>query len=190
MKVLDAGTETMSNVDALKWMQKKREQYAKEDAEEKANGRKPTPRPKAFMKALERHERELKNPVKYPYKRNPSAYLKVDDGETLRKFDDLMCAKVIDPLSEPYRERCENKEMTLEELDKTLGKEQDSKCLSEMELLMIHNHAPQCVEMLQPMLENAEERFTAEEQQLIVDAIMEVYRNEETAGETGEEAAG
>ena len=41
---------------------------------------------------------------------------------------------------------------------------------------MIYTHAPTCVEMLQPMIENVEERFTAEEQELLVEVIIQTFR--------------
>ena len=66
--------------------------------------------------------------------------------------------------------------MSKEQIDKEFAAEQEKKCLTEPELLMIYNHAPICVEMLQPMIENVEERFTPEEQEMLVEVIIKTLR--------------
>lgn len=181
MKVLDAGTDTMSNIDVLKWMKEKREQHAKEDAEDKRAGLPKQKRPQNFMKALDKHEKELKS-KKYPYTKNPKAY---SGYEAMELFDNRVIDEIIEPLGEKYR----GNGHTEEELENTLGKEQEEKSLTETELLTIMNHAPKNVEMLKPMIENVEERYTQEELEKIVDCVWEVYRyNEERPLE--EEEAG
>lgn len=175
MKVLDAGTEPMSNVDVLNWMKDKRKQHAEEDAADKKKGKKPSPRPENFMRSLKKHETALKS-NDYPYTKNPTAYAGKDGAvDAMTKFDTMITEKICFSLEDKYR----GKGMTIEELDKTLGKEQEEKSLTEPEHLMIMNLAPQCVEMLQPMIENVQDRFTAEEQQIIVDCIIECYRCDE-----------
>ena len=44
---------------------------------------------------------------------------------------------------------------------------------------MIHNHAPSCLDMLQPMIEWVEERFTDEEQLVLFECVREVFRVDE-----------
>lgn len=185
MKVLDAGDHPLSNADVLDWVKRKRAQHAAEDAEDKARNSKgssssstmsPTLRPKNFMRMLDRTERELASD-KYPYTKNPSAYSGEARKVAFQKFA-LEAENVIqDALQEEWRERARG--MTKEELDKKFEPVQEMKCLTEPEMLMIYNHAPACVEMLQPMIENAEERFTAEEQQMLVDVVMRTLRPDE-----------
>ncbi|KAK4543217.1 hypothetical protein LTR36_005767 [Oleoguttula mirabilis] len=181
MKVIDAGTEPMSNADVLEFFRNTKARIKTEDAEDKAMGIKIKPRPANFLKAMEKHQRELES-NKYPYKKNPKAY---DGYDGMGEFDNLVVQRVILPCSDKYR----GKGMNEEEIEATLGKEHEMKQLTETEHLQIHNNAPQCVEMLQPMIENHEERFTPEEMELIVQAIMEVYRKEEMAGQGGTEGA-
>lgn len=180
MKILDAGTENLSNQDVLQWIKRKREQHAAEDAEDKKKGNRLSKRPQNFLQGLERHERELTS-TKYPYKRNPSAY----DGTyaAMERFDALLAERIAVPLEENYR----GQGMSVEQLEKTLGREQEEKSLTETEHLMIMNLAPTSVEQLQPMIENADDRFTAEELQLIVDTVVEVYRPEEPKAPVMEE---
>ncbi|EMD00735.1 hypothetical protein BAUCODRAFT_61034 [Baudoinia panamericana UAMH 10762] len=127
------------------------------------------------MASLDKHERELKS-NKYPYMRNPSAYPENEKYiESMSRFTSLMTERISYPLEEKYR----GNGMTKEELDRTLGKEQEEKALTETEDLMILNLAPGNVEMLKPMIENIDDRFTEEEQQIIVDCVKEVYRCDE-----------
>lgn len=173
MKILDAGDHPLSNADVLDWIKRKRTQHAAEDAEDKKKGVKPAPRPKNFMIALNRHERELKSD-NYPYVKNPTAY-KSDARHTQFKKFALEAESVIqDHLELEWKERLLH--MTQEQIDKEYALEQDKKCLTEPELLMIYNHAPTCSEMLQPMIENVEDRFSAEEQELLVEVIIKTLR--------------
>lgn len=180
MKIIDAGSEPMSNEDVLEFIKAKTQQYKDDDAQDKADGIPIKPRPKNLLIALEKHKRELESD-KYPYTRNPKAY----DGsyDSMKEFDDLVMKWIILPCTAKYT----NKGFKAEEIDAKLGKDHEMKSLTEMELLQIHNHAPQCAEMLQPMIENWEERFSPEEMDLIVKAIMQAYRKEEP-GAGGEDA--
>ncbi|KAF2766246.1 hypothetical protein EJ03DRAFT_183664 [Teratosphaeria nubilosa] len=171
MKILDAGTEPLSNVDVLRWIKAKREQHAAEDKDDRKANRKPTQRPQNFLDALEKHERVLESNA-YPYTNNPDSY---NNYKAMEELDNKIVDRIISPLNESYR----GSGMTAEELEKTLGKEHEAKSLTETEHLMIYNHAPKAVEMLQPMIENVEERFTAEEQETLVEAIKETYRQSE-----------
>ncbi|KAK4503852.1 hypothetical protein PRZ48_004767 [Zasmidium cellare] len=169
MKILDAGDHMLSNADVLDWMARKRAQHAKEDAEDKKKGVKPAPRPSNFMRALTRHERELKSD-NYPYVKNPSAYEGQARHDTVEKFGLEAENVVMNHLEAEWKDRLAT--MPKDELEKVFAPEQEKKTLTQPELLMIYNNAPTCTEMLQPMIENVEERFTVEEQQLLVDAVM------------------
>ncbi|KAK5714818.1 hypothetical protein LTR17_016995 [Elasticomyces elasticus] len=177
MKILDAGTETISNLDVLAWIASKRAQHTTENAEDKAAGKEASPHPKNFLDSLTKHERELKNAKLYPYSSNPTAYTGGKHYEVMARFDKLLMERVCFPLEDKYKNG--DMGMTTEEVEKALSKEQDEKALTETEQLMLLNHAPSCIEQLQPMVEGCEERFTPEEQQVVVDCIMEVYRVED-----------
>ncbi|KAK1817719.1 hypothetical protein LTR12_007920 [Friedmanniomyces endolithicus] len=187
MKILDAGTQPLSNQDVLTWIASKRAQHVAENSTTKGKGKgkdqQPSTHPSNFLASLTKHERELKDPKKYPYVNNPTAYNGTFDA--MRKFHELLLERIYIPLEDKYRETTT---MTAEEAGKALGKEQDEKTLTDTEQLMLFNHAPQGVEQLQPMVENCEERFTAEEQQVLVDCVMEVYRRDEMGSKGGREA--
>lgn len=172
MKVLDAGTVQLSNADVLKWITKKRTQHAAEDAQDRALGRAQHVRPQNLISALNKHERELSVPNKYPFTRNPTSYSNGKHEQALRDFDKQITETIIFPLEKKFQGRG----MSRAELEKTLGKQQEMKSLTEPELNMILNHAPQNVEVLQPMIEGWAERFTDDELENIVKAVMEVLR--------------
>ncbi|WPH00221.1 Hypothetical protein R9X50_00304400 [Acrodontium crateriforme] len=177
MKILDAGSAAMSNMEVLLWIEEKRAQHSAEDAEARAAKAKPRPRPKNFMDALKKHQRVLKS-KQYPYDQNPDAYSnKTDKYASMRQLDEKICEEIIYPLEEGYK----GNGMKSDELEASLGKEQEAKELTETEHLMIHNLAPKCLEQFQPIIENLDERYTAEEQEKIVEAINSVYRCNEAA---------
>lgn len=179
MKILDAGDHPLSNADVLDWIKRKRTQHSTEDAEDKKKGVKPAPRPANFMKALRRHERELMTD-NYPYVKNPSAYEGTARRTQFEKFV-LEAENVVqDHLEAEWKDRLAG--MTKEQVEKEFAPEQEKKCLTEPELLMIYNHAPMCTEMLQPMIENVEERFTTEEQDLLVEVIIKTLRPDQAIG--------
>ncbi|KAK5115241.1 hypothetical protein LTR62_001441 [Meristemomyces frigidus] len=182
MKVLDAGTENLSNMDVMNWIAAKKAQHAEEDAADKKNKQKFKPRPKKFLKALDRHHREL-NSSKYPYARNPNVY----DGTytAMEKFDMLLTERLCTPLEAKYIDLLTS--MDKDECMKRMEAEQEAKGLTPTEHLMLFNLAPAGVEQLQTMLENCEERFSAEEQQVILDCILEVYRADEPKKTDGDE---
>lgn len=66
-----------------------------------------------------------------------------------------------------------------------LRRRQEMKELSDGELLVLCNLAPTCRELLEPILEDWEERFTAEEMDAIVAVCCEVWRGEELGIEPG-----
>lgn len=176
MKILNAGDHPLSNADVLDWVARKKAQHERDDAEEKAQGHKRSERPKNFMRVLERTERELSSD-KYPYKKNPSAYAGDGRSTAFKEFA-LEVERVIqDALDAEWKDRLAG--MPATQIEKEFEPVQERKCLTHPELLVIYNHAPICVEMLQPMIEAVEERFTPEEQQLIVDVIVKHLRCDE-----------
>jgi DNA-directed RNA polymerase subunit F len=80
-------------------------------------------------------------------------------------------------LLEEWKERLEG--MSKEQIEKELLPLQEKKNLTEPELLVIYNLAPTCVEQVQSMVENSEERFSMEECQAILDVILRVLRPDE-----------
>ena len=172
-EILDAGTVQLSNAEVLNWIRDKRVQHQEEDDDDKKNKRPVTARPKNFLNSLNKHEAELAD-KKYPYVANPGAYQTEKNREdSLRSFDGKVTDEVLLGMrGDKYR----GKGMTLEQIEATLGKEHDKMELTDTELLMIFNHAPQNVEMLQPMIESYDERFTSEELEKIVEIVQEVYR--------------
>ncbi|KAK3086982.1 hypothetical protein LTR53_019931, partial [Teratosphaeriaceae sp. CCFEE 6253] len=107
----------------------------------------------------------------------------------MARLDELLIERICHPLEAKYLSDGERAGLSVEEVEKELGKEQEAKGLTETEHLMLMNHAPKCVEQLVPMVEGCEERFTGEEQQVIVDAVTECYRVDEPreGGGEGEE---
>ena len=171
-KVLDAGTETLSNADVLEWIKSKRAQHAKEDADDKKAGRCKVHRPSNFVSALRKHERELVD-VKYPYVANPGAYEGENRDRSLELFLERCDQDICFPLEEKYKG---GKGLTLKQIQKRLGKEQDKKCFTPSELLMIHNIAPENVSMLETMIDGWQDRFTSEEMEKVVAVVQEVFR--------------
>jgi hypothetical protein len=182
-KVLEM-EQKMSNAEVLDWLKQTRARHAREDAEDKAAGIEPTSRPQNFLDAMTKHERHLKSDA-YPYEKNPSAYAGKNNDISLRKFNDEHFEAIHVPVFEKFKAAIKAKLISKEEGAEEMEKEQLRKEITEEELLMIHNHAPKNVEMLQPMLENWEERYTLEELQVIVDVIKNVYRQDELAGQGG-----
>jgi hypothetical protein len=182
MKILDAGDHPLSNADVLDWVKRKRAQHEKENVEDKTQGLKPGGRPKNFMRMLQRTEREL-SANHYPYAKNPSAYEGDARRASFRKVAMEIETVIQDSLEEEWKDRLP--QMTQEQMDKTYEPVQEKKCLTVPELLMIFNHAPVCVEMLQPMIESVEERFTPEEQQAIIDVIVKNLRCDEGIAQEG-----
>lgn len=179
VKIL-AMDQKMSNAEVLDWMKQTRARHAEEDAEDKAGGKEPTGRPQNFLDAMTKHGRHLKSDA-YPYEKNPSAYAGKNQDISLHKFNDRHFEEIHQPVYEKFKAAIIAKLISPKEGGDKMEEEQLRKEISEEELLMIHNHAPKTVEMLQPMLENVEERYTVEELQIIVDVIKEVYRKDELA---------
>jgi hypothetical protein len=169
----------MTNAEVASFLKKKREQHKQEDDADKANGKAPLERPKNLVKSLDKHERHLNSPH-YPHEKNPSAYA-TDEAraDTFKDFQDKHMQRVQVPLFESFKEKVKAKLMTGQEGKQKLEVEQEKKELTETELLMIENHAPTDVTLLQPMIDNAENRFTPEELQVIVDCVKETWRKDE-----------
>lgn len=176
MKILDAGDHPLSNADVLDWISRKRAQHKTEDAaDKKLHGKnyKPAPRPKNFLTALTRTERELSS-SKYPYTANPTTYAGAKNREEkFKAFALEVEEKMMDSLENGGWE--EGRKWEEEEFKKL----QEMKCLSEMELLMVFNLAPTCAEMLGAAVEGVEERFTTEEQGVLLEIVQRCLRVDE-----------
>ncbi|KAF2480134.1 hypothetical protein BDY17DRAFT_303286 [Neohortaea acidophila] len=174
MKVKDAG-HVMSNAEVAHWISQKRAQHAREDAQDKASGARPTPRPPNFLKSLEKHERHLSSDA-YPYEQNPSAYKGDNSDKSIAKFQAEHMSRIQEPLAAKYKDAVRKKELSVREAQVKLEMEQEKKELTEAELLMIHNHAPTSAEQLQPMIESVDDRFTPQELEVLLDIILKVFR--------------
>merc|ERR1712228_542196 len=125
MKVLDAGTETLSNADVLNWIKEKRKQIAEED---KA-GKKPSHRPANFLSALTKHERELDS-GKYPFHKNPEVY---GNYNGLNEFEEKVMEVIVKPFTETRMRELKEQGVSDQEIEITLEKEQEAKLLTETE---------------------------------------------------------
>ena len=178
VKVIGEMDHYMSNAEVLTWMKNKRKQHAREDADDREQGITPTPRPQNLVDSLKKHERHLKS-SHYPYEKNPSAYEGTNQDRSVHDFSEATMQKIQVPLVEDYRTAIKAKFKTVKEAQDELEVLQEKKELTEMEILMIHNHAPTSVETLQPMIEDIEKRFTEKEQEMLVECIKDVYRADE-----------
>ena len=168
--ILDAGTTQLSNADVLYWIRSKRAQHHKEDEEDSAAGRPVMKRPHRFLDSLRKHERELTD-KKYPYAKNPGAYNGVNRQRSVDAFVELCDAEI----SVPHEEQLATK-MSANQLRVVLPRELDKKTLTNTELLMIQNLAPENVSMLELIIEDCDERFTADEMEKLVDITDRVFR--------------
>lgn len=172
--ILDPGTVRLSNADVLHWLSQKKAQHASEAASDKSLGRKKSHPPDNFQRALRKHEREL-SARKYPYADNPGAYRDENRLRSLQVFTRLLDERIMAPVEERYRVRIEAGEDRAV-LERELEREQEAKGLSEAELLQVFNLAPQCVEILQNIVVDWEERFSAEEMEVVGQVVGEVFR--------------
>lgn len=182
--ILDPGTVRLSNADVLHWLAQKKTQNALDAASDKAAGRKKAFLPDNYQRALRKHEREL-NARKYPYVDNPGAYAGENRIESMRVFVEMLDERILGPLEEKFRENVASEEKSEAQALKVLEREQEMKGLSEAELLQVYNLAPQAVEILQNIVVDWEERFTAEEMEVVVKTVGEVFRCGEKLPETG-----
>jgi hypothetical protein len=173
--ILDPGTVRLSNADVLHWLSQKKSQNAAEAAADKAAGRKKSFLPDNYQRALRKHERELVS-RKYPYTDNPGAYAGENRIESMRVFVEKLDERILEPLDEKYRALIASGEKSEAQVLKALEREQEAKGLSEAELLQVYNLAPQAVEILQNIVVDWEERFTAEEMDVVVRTVGEVLR--------------
>lgn len=180
--ILDPGTVRLSNADVLHWLAQKKAQNAADAASDKAAGRKKQFLPDNYQRALRKHEREL-NARKYPYVDNPGAYAGDNRVASMRVFVERLDDRILGPLEETYKQMIKSGEKSGKDALKALEREQEAKGLSEVELLQIYNLAPQAVEILQNIVVDWEERFSAEEMDVIVQVITEVFRCGETLPE-------
>ena len=173
--ILDPGTVRLSNADVLHWLAQKKAQNAADAAADKAAGRKKAFLPDNYQRALRKHGRELSS-RKYPYADNRSA--------SMRVFVERLDERILGGLEEKYRESIKSGEKSEAQALKALEREQEAKGLTETELLQIYNLAPQAVEILQNIVVDWEERFTAEEMEVVVQTVGEVFRCGEKLPET------
>lgn len=185
-KILDMDHQ-LTNAEVLTWLDNKRKQHVKEDAEDKAAGRESKPRPQNFMKMLGKTERHLKSDA-YPYVANPSAYKDLNQESTASKFQAATMEKIQVPLLEKFKDAIKQGFMTKKEATAKLEDEQDKKELTDPEFNTIFNLAPTNVEMLEPMIEEVDDRFTKEELETMVQVIKDVLRPDETGSKYAEGA--
>lgn len=188
-KIIDMNHQ-LSNAEVLTWLENKRKQHVEEDAEDEAAGRDVKPRPQNFVKMLDKTERHLKSDA-YPYVANPSAYKDMNQDYTVSKFGAETMKKIQKPLFEKFKDDVKKGLMTKKQAKAKLEDEQDKKELTDPEFNTIFNLAPTCVEMLEPIIEEVDDRFTKEELELMVQIIKDVLRPDETGSvyaEGGEKA--
>lgn len=173
--ILDPGTVRLSNADVLHWINQKKAQNASDAASDKAAGRKKSFLPDNYQRALRKHEREL-TARKYPYTDNPGAYSGDNRIASMRVFVEKLDERILGPLDEKWKAMVQSGEKSEAQALKGLDKEMEAKGLSEAELLQVYNLAPQAVEILQNIVVDWEERFTAEEMEVIVQTVGEVFR--------------
>jgi repressor of nif and glnA expression len=174
--ILDPGTTRLSNADVLAWIAAKRLQHTTETASDASAKKKKTPQPDNFVRALRKHERELKG-KKYPYTLNPGAYGTEESRERsvrmfLRMVDERIIAPAEAAADEEGRALGESK-LTRE---KRVKKVQELKTLTEGEVLQVVNLAPQCTEIMGCVVESWEERFTGEEMEGLVEVCGMAFR--------------
>ncbi|GAB7358710.1 hypothetical protein MBLNU230_g3939t1 [Neophaeotheca triangularis] len=137
-------------------------------------------RPNNYLKALAQHSDYLTNAKIHPHVRNPTAYFPARERERRVQLFVQRCVEAVAfPLEEQFAASLDlggdGYAVALERL-KT---EQEKKEFSEAEVLMVCNLAPTCKELLEPCLEDWEERFSWEEMEAIVQVVVEVWRGEE-----------
>lgn len=180
--ILDPGTVRLSNADVLHWLASKKEQHALDAADDKAAGRKKAFLPDNYQRALRKHEREL-NARKYPYTDNPGAYKGEARVKSLAVLVERLDERILTPVEEEFAAKVREAggdEEAKRKVQAELEKVQEAKGLSEVELLQVYNLAPQCVEILQNIVVDWEERFTAEEMEVVIEVVNEVLRCGET----------
>lgn len=173
--------EEMGNFEVLKWMRDTKKRHETEDEQCKANGLVLKPRPVNLNKAFDKHERHLTREI-YPYDSNPSVYNpNYDIDEVVAKLNQAILNRLHEPILQKYQDKVRAQEMTVKEAEKKFEEEGEPKVLSEMELMQLHNLAPTGMETLQLMIEQWEERFTEDEMEEILEAVVEVLRPDELA---------
>lgn len=175
MKIIDTN-HILSNAEVLTWAKNKRKQHAQEDAEDRAHGGHSHTRPSNFTSVLDKTERHLTSDT-YPYEKNPSAYADAAaQTQSLKNFHNATLAKIQAPLIAKYKHAIRVESLPVKKAKAQLEAEQERKELTELELMAVFNHAPTSVDMLQPMLEDGENRFTSEELEVLVNVVKEVLR--------------
>lgn len=199
-KVLDM--EMVSNAEVLNFIKAKKTEYKQQDSEDAKAGRKGLSRPKTVIRSLDQHQEHLES-EHYPYASNPSVYGKAGMTKTLTgaskpdnqarsdvaaesKFSKLFAEQIILPTVKTRiaaKKTRLGRDLSPEEKETIINDVDNQRYFSETERLMVINHAPTCLETLQPMIDSIEERYTEEEQALIVDAIQQAFRPDQPKAE-------
>lgn len=169
---------SLTNAEVMHFIKNKRAQHAREDAEDRVEAKEKDTRPPRFMKSLAKHERHLKS-ESYPYAKNPTAYNEAEHINTLKQISKMHIDRIKIPIVEEFKRRARAKSGSEEALKTQLQAELEKKALTDPEWLMLANHAPTTTEMLHPMIEQCDERFTQEELAIIVQCIKETLRKDE-----------
>nr|OQO30706.1 hypothetical protein B0A51_01830 [Rachicladosporium sp. CCFEE 5018] len=172
-EIVDPGTVRLSNADVLDFLKRKRVLNAQDAAADKAAGRPPVEVADNYQRALRKHERELSS-RKYPYADNPGAYKSSNRFRSMALFAEKFDERILGPLEAKHARH--DSDVPKAEMRRRLQREQDVKGLTEIEHFQIYNLAPQCVETLQNIVVDWEARFTAEEMEVLLSTVNEVYR--------------
>ena len=174
--------EELGNIELLQFINDTEKRHAEEDEIEKANlkpGETFIPRPQKVYRTFAKHRAHLNRDV-YPYKANPKLYdLENYNLEEETGFDNAVHNRIQVPWAEKYRLKVRNKEMSAKDAEKERDEGLDKKCLTEMEFMNIYNIAPKEMTALQLIIEDSDDRFTPEEMEIILNAVMEFLRPEE-----------
>ncbi|KAK5175449.1 uncharacterized protein LTR77_000588 [Saxophila tyrrhenica] len=177
----------LPNAEVLHHITTTRARHARED-DAAPDGKKVHARPANFLASLDKHERHLQSPH-YPYLKNPSVYgTPFSQSKALRKLSALHMRRIQHPLYEDYMGKVQRGEINADRARKKLERLQERKELTDTEWLMIVNHAPVVLELLQPMVEDCDERFTEEEREILLQCVKDVLRKDE--GKRGEAMEG
>ncbi|KAK6433884.1 hypothetical protein LTR95_009940 [Oleoguttula sp. CCFEE 5521] len=171
-EIIDPGTIRLSNADILDFLKRKRLLNAQDVAADKSAGRPKVELADNYQRALRKHERELSS-RKYPYADNPGAYKSSNRFRSMALFAEKLDERILGPLEAKH---AQDSDVPKAEMRRRLQREQDVKGLTEIEHFQICNLAPQCVETLQNIVVDWEARLTAEEMEVLLSTVNEVYR--------------
>ncbi|KAI5209951.1 hypothetical protein E4T39_00488 [Aureobasidium subglaciale] len=154
-KILDAGTEVLDDYDVLKFIRDKRVQIKAEKEQSKEEGRPSTSRPANLMKALQKVRKSILLAAMYR-------------ALTICQHEEHLNDKERPFVNNP---RYDNDSRYLNKLMQTLGPRVQ---LTKSEYLILANQRPYRRSHLAAMIEDADTRFTTEEQNFIRDAVVDI----------------